>query len=325
MERIGAADGVGAVRGDLIGDPLRGVGGDVSDCGAAGFTQRGEERFEGLAVPTGGGPDQAAGVVVDRDRDVPVALLVADLINPDPPQTRQRVTGRDAVGNDPGDDRSDGAPGDPQQQLQRRLRGAGRHPGDGVLEHQRVPGVVPRPRHRRDHDPVLRAGHPRRASLQKCPIQPEVRRAPLPAALALVIARAAPLTAPAPPLRALAGPDREDRHLVLVVELDAVDHSRSLDPEHACPYRAVAHAVPRSVVLDFDTQNLSRNGVLLVHAVSKHPRKRPESHFSRRRPRPANARIAKVTRSSTLQRCLARQETTSRLAATKPPCGRCGC
>ena len=35
------------------------------------------------------------------------------------------------------------------------------------------------------------------------------------------------------------------------------------------------------MVLDFDTQNLSRDGVLLVHAVSKHPRKRPESHKSK--------------------------------------------
>jgi hypothetical protein len=34
------------------------------------------------------------------------------------------------------------------------------------------------------------------------------------------------------------------------------------------------------VVLDFDTQNLSRDGVLLVQALNRHPRQRPKSRFS---------------------------------------------
>jgi hypothetical protein len=254
VERIGAPDRDRAVRGDLVDDPLRRIGRDVSDRRAAGFAQRGEERLDGLAVPTRRRPDQPADVVVDHDRDVTMALLVADLIDPDPAQPGQRIAGDDAVGDDTGHDRSDGAPGDPQQQLQRRLRGAGRHPGDGVLEDGGVPGVVPRPRHRRHDHPVLTAGHPRRVGLQERPVQPEVRCAPLPAALALVIARAAPLTTPTTTLGALARPDEEDRFLDLVVELDAVNHGRSLDPEHACPYLGVAHAVPRSVLLVFDTR-----------------------------------------------------------------------
>ena len=252
----------------------------MSDCGAASLTEGGAERLERLAVPTGRGPDQPAGVVIDHDRDVAVALLVADLINPDPAQPFQRVPGGDAVGDDPRHDRPDRAPGDPQQRLQRRLRRAGGHPGDGVLQDGGVPGVVPRPRHPGDDHPVLAAGHPRRVGFQVRPVQPKVRCPPLPAALALVIARTAPLTTPTPPLGALTRPDREDRDLGLVVELDAVDHRRSLDPEHTCPYLVVAHAVPRSVVLDFDTQNLSRDGVSLVQPLNERPRKRPESRKS---------------------------------------------
>ena len=58
VERISAPDRVRAVRGDLLGDPLRGIGRDVSDYGAAGFAQGGTERAQGLAVPSGSGPDQ---------------------------------------------------------------------------------------------------------------------------------------------------------------------------------------------------------------------------------------------------------------------------
>jgi len=43
MESIGAADRARAVRGDLVGDPRRGIGGDVGDRGAAGRAQLGEE------------------------------------------------------------------------------------------------------------------------------------------------------------------------------------------------------------------------------------------------------------------------------------------
>ena len=79
VERVGAPDRVRAVQGDLIGDPLCRVSPDVSDRCATALTQGGEEAVEGLAVPSRGGPDQAAGVVVDHDRDVAVALVVADL------------------------------------------------------------------------------------------------------------------------------------------------------------------------------------------------------------------------------------------------------
>jgi len=114
VEGISAPDRVRAVRCDLISDPPRSVGGDVGDGGATGFAQRGEERSEGLAVPSRRGPHQPAGVMVDDDRDVPVALLVADLTDPDPGQTGQRVPGCHALVDHPGHDRPDRAPGDPQ-------------------------------------------------------------------------------------------------------------------------------------------------------------------------------------------------------------------
>ncbi len=46
---------------------------------------------------------------------------------------------------------------------------------------------------------------------------------------------------------------RDDDRLALVLELDTVDHDRFLDPEHACPYRGVAHAVPRSKFWTLDS------------------------------------------------------------------------
>ena len=79
VERVRAPDRVRAVQSDLISDPLGRISRDVGDRGAMALTQRGEEGVEGPAVPSRGCPDQAASVVVDHDRDVAVALVVADL------------------------------------------------------------------------------------------------------------------------------------------------------------------------------------------------------------------------------------------------------
>jgi len=155
--------------------------------------------------------------------------IVADLIDPDPAQTLQRVTPGDALGHHSRHDRPDRAPGDPQQHLQRRLARPGRHPRDGVLEHARVPRVVPSPRHRRHDHPVLGAGHPRRVGLQEHPVQAQIRAPPPPAPLALVIARAAPPAQPAAAPRAPARPHVHHHRFRLVVELDLVDHRALLD------------------------------------------------------------------------------------------------
>jgi hypothetical protein len=60
-------------------------------------------------------------------------------------------------------------------------------PRHRVIEIPGVPGAVPCPRHRRDHHPVLRAGHPRRAGLQLRPDGTQVQRPPPPPSLPAVI------------------------------------------------------------------------------------------------------------------------------------------
>jgi hypothetical protein len=72
-----------------------------------------EEGTQRRLVSTGAGPDQPSGVVVDHDGQVLVVALVGDLIDADPAQTSEQVDLTGGVGPDPGDDRSDGAPGDP--------------------------------------------------------------------------------------------------------------------------------------------------------------------------------------------------------------------
>ena len=100
---------------------------------------------------------------------------------------------------------------------------------------------------------MIRAGHPRRVGLQETPQQAQVRASPPAAALTVVITGAAPLALPTPLLRAFARTDRDHDRLALPVELHAVNHGRLLDPEHACPYRGVAHAVPRSKFWTLDS------------------------------------------------------------------------
>src|SRR5664280_2196138 len=79
VERICAAHGVGALVGDLVGDPRRGVGRDVRDGGTPGFTEGVEELRQRLAVSTRRGPHQPATVVIHDESDVSVPALVADL------------------------------------------------------------------------------------------------------------------------------------------------------------------------------------------------------------------------------------------------------
>jgi len=62
-----------------------------------------------------------------------------------------------------------------------------------------------------------------------------------------------------------------DQRLRLAVELHPL-HDGPLDPEQPSPYRAVAHAVPRSLVPDLQTaQNLSGDGVLLIQQGLRAP------------------------------------------------------
>jgi hypothetical protein len=61
--------------------------------------------------------------------------------------------------------------------------GVHRQPGDLILKRPGEARVVPGPRHRRDHHPVLFAAHPRRPRLQERERRAEIQRPPPPAAL----------------------------------------------------------------------------------------------------------------------------------------------
>ena len=138
------------------------------------------------------------------------------------------------VGPDPGDDRPDGAPRDAHQLRHRALRAHRGQPRHRLIEAQRVPGAMPRPRHRRDHHTVHRAGHPRRVGLDHRPHRAQIQRPPPPPSLARVVAA----DSAAGTLRsAAAGPGpagpRHDHTLVLV-ELDSLN-DRLLDAEQPSP------------------------------------------------------------------------------------------
>ena len=137
MKRIGTADRGRAALGDHVGDPVRGVGGDMGDLRAPLGAQRVEKPPQGGGVAARCGPHQPAAVVVDHHRQVLVVALVGDLIDADPAQTGEPVDALLGVGPDPGHDRPDGAPGDPHQLAHRGFRTRHRQPGHRVIEGHR--------------------------------------------------------------------------------------------------------------------------------------------------------------------------------------------
>ena len=194
-----------------------------------------------LPQPAGSGPDKQAGVMIDDDDQVLVALAVGDLVDPDPPQPGQPVGAGGSLGGDPGDDVPDGPPPGAHQLADGGLGGRARQPGDGVLERAGMPGAVPRPRHGCDRHAVPGAGHPRRGAFQLGPDRAQVQGPP-PAPLALVIARAAAPADPAPPGPAPVRPDPGDyRDLRLAVRpgiflpADPLDHGAAFDSQHPRP------------------------------------------------------------------------------------------
>lgn len=69
--------GVRPRRSSGVRTPAHWFGEDVLD------HQRVDVDLDGLAVAAGGGPDQAAAVVVDHPGEVPVALSMREVIDPD--------------------------------------------------------------------------------------------------------------------------------------------------------------------------------------------------------------------------------------------------
>ena len=223
VERISTAHRVRAVLGHDLRDELGPVGGHMRDQGAPLRPQTIEKRLQGGHVTAGGGPHQAAAVVIDDHREVAVPTLITDLVDPEPAQTGEPVVQRLGVRPDPGDDRPHGPPRDPHQLRDGALGRLGGQPGHRVIEFQGMPRAVPRPRHVRHHHAVLAAGHPRRVGLQHRLHRAQVQRPPAAPALTGVIPGA---TAPAHPTTTGRTPGRpypHDQHLVEFVELDVLD------------------------------------------------------------------------------------------------------
>ena len=210
MKRIHAADRVGEPVGDRPGDPAGHVAGHQFDLFAARFAERVEERLDGLAVTTGRGPHQPAGVVIDDDGQIALTLAMRDLVDPDPAQTVEKIGLALGFDADAFADRADRPPRDTHQLGDRRLARVHRKPRGLVLERAREPRVVPGPRHRADHDAVTAARHPRRRGLDERQRRAEIQRTPPTAPVAEVIARAASPTHPAALTLAPDGPDRND-------------------------------------------------------------------------------------------------------------------
>lgn len=131
------------------------------------------------------------------------------LVDPDPPQPGEAVEPGVRITLVAGQDRADGAPGDPRQLRGGRRGALGGQPGDLLAEVARVPGVVPGPGHRRDHHPVPFARHTRGIGLQE-QLQPgRVQVPPPPASRPGIEPRTAAATDPAAATRP--GP-RTHRH-----------------------------------------------------------------------------------------------------------------
>ena len=244
VERIRAAHRVRAALGDDIGDPVRRIRRDVRDQRAALETELVEEPPQRVGVASGRGPHQPPSVMIDHHGQVVVMALVADLIDPDPAQSRELVNPGGRIGGDPGDDRPDGAPRDPHQHHHRALRARHRQPRHLIIEESGMPRAVACPRHRRDHHPISGTAHPGRVGLQHRLHRAQVQSPPPASTLPLVIARTAPPTHPAPISPPPSRPRMHHQHTLLLVELDPLDHGL-LDPQQPSPYPSTAHVVPR--------------------------------------------------------------------------------
>ncbi len=234
MKGIGHPDRARAPLGDDGVDEVGPISGNVGDLGAALFAEQVEELVDRGAGASRCCPHQPAGVVVDDDHQVPVSLLVGDLIDPDPPQPGQPVVlGLDVV-PDSGDDRPDRAPRDPHQLRRGALRGPRGQPGDLVIEGQRMTGVVASPWDMRHDDTMGRAAHPGRVGFHHRDRRAQIQRPPPPPPRPRVVARTAASTPPAPAPLPAHRPRVSDQHQRVLVVLDPLDH-RLLDPEQTPP------------------------------------------------------------------------------------------
>ena len=121
-ERVDAQDRVRARPGVRFRDPRAHVRGHQFQLIAAFFAEPLEEPRERLDVRAGGRPHQPSGVIVDHDREVPLPLAIADLVNPDLTQTGEQIDPAASLVRNPLDDPTDRPPRDPLQLRDRSLR-----------------------------------------------------------------------------------------------------------------------------------------------------------------------------------------------------------
>jgi hypothetical protein len=172
--------------------------------------------------------------MVNHHRQVPMAPLVGDLVDPDPGQPGEPVAGLLGIGRHPCHDPSHRRPRHPQQLAHRLLGAVDRQPRRGVVERPGMPGAMAGPGHGGHHHPVGGAADPGRVRFQPGAHRPKVQRPPAPPPLALVEAAAAPPAHSAAALGALAGPHRHHDRLGVLVELHSLD-DRPLDTKQPGP------------------------------------------------------------------------------------------
>jgi len=172
--------------------------------------------------------------MIHHDHEVAVALLVADLVDPDPPQPLEPIAGRLSIGSHPRHDPAHRRPRGPQQLPHGLLGGMRGQPRGRVVKRPRVPRPMPRPGHRGDHHPMLRATHPRRVCFHERLEQANIQRPPAPPPLTPVKAPAAPTAPPAAALQMLVRPGCHHDRLGLLVKPHPLN-DRILDTQQPCP------------------------------------------------------------------------------------------
>ncbi|GAB3837494.1 hypothetical protein GCM10027610_039680 [Dactylosporangium cerinum] len=133
----------------------------------------------------------------------------------------------------PGHDRAARAPADAHQLRHRGLGALRDQPRNLLAERVGMPSAVPRPRHRRHHDPVPRTTHPRRVRLHEHPHLTQIQRTPTTPSLPLVITGHLRRQHPTPAPLISSRPHRH-HHTVALVEDDTLN-DRLLDSRQPGP------------------------------------------------------------------------------------------
>ena len=216
MERVDRELGARQPLGDGVGDPGRPVGGDHLDRLPLPVVEQVEELVEpGLAVAPAGPHDPPA-VVVHHDRHVPLALLVARLVDADAAEALEPAA---AVGLlqrrlDARAYAADGVPVDAGEIGQGAAAHVQREPRDPVLEGRGEPARgAPRPGDGRGAHAVLRAAGPDGGVLEVAAGGAEVGGPPAPGREP-VVGGAAPAAHRAP-RRGPPGPHGDDYGIAL--------------------------------------------------------------------------------------------------------------